>query len=502
MEKLKSTGIPAGQLPPLQKRDLPSPVPLRKMIGPGIILAGLSLGSGEFVIWPYITYKTEFIFFWACLLGVTTQYFLNMEITRWTLATGETAITGFCRLSKLWAPIFLLLNLLPWVLPGWASAASALIGWLIWGTHEGVSQGWLTTFSITGLILCGAILTAGPVIYETVEKVQFLLISFALVLVAVLAFRMVQPDAIAAQIKGLASPGLPAPDAGLSAMTLLGALAFAGAGGTLNLGQSNYVKDKGYGMGKYIGRITSPITGQEEAIAEVGYEFPQTPENLQRWRRWWRAANWEHFLSFYLTCLVSLVLLTLICYSVFYDETGEIREGMQGHKEGVTFILEEAKAIANLGPWGNTLKVLFLLMGAAILLTTEFGVLDSVSRIATDITKTNWLRGNANWSESRMYYLFLWGIIGFGIVILLMEYFLQNKAFKPLRLLIYSSAMNGGVMFLYSAILLYMNYRKLPTAIRITWPRAALMLWSIVFFGFFTIVAVASLMPGLSELLR
>ena len=64
------------------------------MIGPSIMLAGLSLGSGEFVLWPLITYRVGFVFFWACILGVTTQYFLNLEIERWTLATGESAITG------------------------------------------------------------------------------------------------------------------------------------------------------------------------------------------------------------------------------------------------------------------------------------------------------------------------------------------------------------------------------------------------------------------------
>ena len=65
--------IPSGKLPPLKYRDLPDPVPLRKMIGPSIILAGLALGSGEFVFWPYITYKSQFVFFWACVLGVCRE---------------------------------------------------------------------------------------------------------------------------------------------------------------------------------------------------------------------------------------------------------------------------------------------------------------------------------------------------------------------------------------------------------------------------------------------
>ncbi|MFG0240891.1 MAG: Nramp family divalent metal transporter, partial [Gimesia chilikensis] len=101
--------IPHQSLPPLKYRDLPAAISWKKMIGPSIMLAGLSLGSGEFVLWPYITYKTGFIFFWACLLGVMTQFFMNMEIERWTLVTGESAITGFCRLNKNWAWIMLLL---------------------------------------------------------------------------------------------------------------------------------------------------------------------------------------------------------------------------------------------------------------------------------------------------------------------------------------------------------------------------------------------------------
>ena len=96
--------IPPGDLPPLRERDLPPPVPLRQMIGPSIILAGLALGSGEFVLWPYITFKSQFVFFWACLLAVVMQYFLNLEIMRWTLATGESAMTGIIRLSRHLAP--------------------------------------------------------------------------------------------------------------------------------------------------------------------------------------------------------------------------------------------------------------------------------------------------------------------------------------------------------------------------------------------------------------
>ena len=82
-------------LPALGRGDLPEPSPLRRMIGPSVILAGLSIGSGEFVLWPRLTAEWGFALFWACWIGVTIQFFLNMEIERWTLATGESAVVGF-----------------------------------------------------------------------------------------------------------------------------------------------------------------------------------------------------------------------------------------------------------------------------------------------------------------------------------------------------------------------------------------------------------------------
>ncbi|MEZ6117293.1 MAG: Nramp family divalent metal transporter [Pirellulaceae bacterium] len=87
--------VRSGQLPAMRYHDLPDAIPVRKMLGPGIILAGMALGSGEFILWPYITYRSGFVFFWAAIVGVAMQYLINMEITRWTLATGETAVTAF-----------------------------------------------------------------------------------------------------------------------------------------------------------------------------------------------------------------------------------------------------------------------------------------------------------------------------------------------------------------------------------------------------------------------
>jgi hypothetical protein len=497
-EAVPDSVIPHQQLPPLKYRDLPTSVAWTKMVGPSIMLAGLSLGSGEFIIWPHIVYKAGFVFFWACMLGVLTQFFLNMEIERWTLATGESAITGFCRLSKHWAWVMLLFNILPWAWPGWATGAGTLLSWLLYGPNEIVVDGvttfearHTTLFGVAGLFLVGAVLTAGPVVYNTVEKIQTFLVALILVLVVGIAVLVIRSDAILAMAKGTVSLGR-VPDldlTGLTWMGLLGALAFAGAGGTTNLGQSNFIKDKGYGMGRFIGRITSPITGQEEAIADVGFHFPHTPVNMGRWRAWWREANIEHFFSFYLTCVVCLCLMSLISYSLFYDSTGTLKAGMDQFGNGMDFVWGQATVLAE-RPFGGALRVGFLIMGIAILLTTELGVLDVVARVSTDIVKVNYLRENSFWSQSKLYYLFLWGEILLGTVILL-----GFNIKQPMLLIKISAAMNGGVMFIYSLLLLYMNNKILSRTLSMSPIRFVALVWSCALFGYFSFQAVSQLAP-------
>lgn len=477
-------------------RDLPDAISLRRMVGPSIILAGLALGSGEFIFWPYIVYKSQFIFFWACLLGVATQFFLNMEIARWTLATGESAITGFIRINRKFAGMFLLLNIIPWMIPAWAMGAAQILSWLIWGPvldESGmlVAAQYDTVLAIAGMVVCGVVLTAGPVVYETLEKVQIALVALVLLIVVVLTAWLLRdrPDALVAQVTSVVTLGaprfVPSHVEALTPVVLLGALAFAGAGGTTNLGQSNYVKDKGYGMGRFIGRITSPVTGRAETIAETGFQFSNTPENQGRWQAWWRRSNQEHAFSFLLPCLLSLVLLTLVSYILFYDTDGVLMVDAEKYDKGLGFIWGEAQRLTEV--IGPAAKVLFLVMGIAILLTTEFGVLDVASRISSDIVKVAWLRGAAGWSESRLYYLFLWGTILLGSCILMAgQWGYDLGAFGLFKL---TAAMNGGVMFLYSGILLYMNRTRLPVGVRIGGWRMAIMVWAVLFFGLFCVWA-------------
>lgn len=474
----------AGGLPPLRSRELPPPIPLKNMIGPSIMLAGLALGSGEFIFWPYITYRSGFTFYWACVIGVVTQFFVNMEITRWALATGESVVTGFARLSKHWSGVFLFLNVVPWMIPAWAMGASQLFSWLVFGAEMdaagNIASPHVAPLAITSLVLCGIALTAGPVVYNTVEKTQLFLVSFIMLAAVAFGIVLIRGDAWVALGEGIIGFQLPPASANLDKTLLLGAIAFAGAGGTMNLCQSNYVKEKGYGMGSYIGRMMSPITGKEETVCETGYSFPMTPENLARWHKWWRAANIEHFFSFFCTCLICLFLLSLIGYSIFYGPDGAPTEGSWVYAKDIAFLFGEAGAIERL--LGGAARTLFLMMGIAILFTTEIGVLDAATRISTDIVKVNWLLNSKRWTESRLYFTFLWATIALASSLAWLGTNENTISFFKL-----TASLNGAVMFLYSGLLLYMNYRRLPAPIRISKPRALMLLWAVLFFGYFAV---------------
>ena len=51
-------------------RDLPEPEALRRLIGPSVILVGVGIASGEYILYPYIAAQAGLVFLWAAVVGV------------------------------------------------------------------------------------------------------------------------------------------------------------------------------------------------------------------------------------------------------------------------------------------------------------------------------------------------------------------------------------------------------------------------------------------------
>lgn len=458
--------IPSRSLPGLTYRAMPEPLSLGKVLGPSVILLAAAIGSGEYVLWPFITSQVGLVAMWMAVVGVMTQFFINMEIARYTLATGETAVTGFTRLWKPWGVAFMVMAFLSWGWPGWATGASTALTFAL-----GTSTDAVPYMTIAALIAIGIALTASPVVYQTVEKVQFFFVAIILVFLVFAVFLGITADTWADLGRGFGSVGQ-IPE-GIPFATLLGALAFAGAGGTLNLVQSNWLRDKGLAMGVYAPKIVSPLTGHEEAAASTGHMFPQDEENLDRWKGWWSVANKEHFWTFGVLGASAIVLLSMLTHSTLAGEDVA---------NDFTFIQAEGEALKEIvAPWFGTF---FWLTGVVVLLSTNIGVLDHVGRLSADVLRVGVLKGHEKWTESKIYFVVIWAEVLFGSIILL------SGVTQPIVLLVITSALNGIVMFIYCMLLVKLNGFTMPKEIRLRGGRMAAMVWAILFFGFFSIIVV------------
>jgi hypothetical protein len=419
-----------------------------------VIAAGVGLASGEFILYPYIASQVGLVFVWAALVGLTTQFFLNMEIERYTLATGETALTGFSRYWRHWGLVFAVLTYFANLWPGWATSSATLVTYL-WGG----SANWI---AVGMLVAIGAILTLAPVVYVALERAQMLKVAAVLLLIVVAALFAITADAYRDLPQVVTEPGVPVEDLGFA--VLLGALAFAGGGGGQNLVQSNWIRDKRFGMGRYVPRIESPVTGQPEAAPSTGYVFEPTPENLSRWQTWWRFANTEQLATFVLITFVSITFTSLLAYSTVF--------GRDDVESDISFLQVEGEQLREtVGPWFGSFS---WFIGALSLFLAAVGIADYTSRLAADVLKTSYLR-DAN--ESRIYFVLVWGLVALGSVIL-------GAGFdQPLVLLVIAAVTGGFMMFVYSILLLVINRRLLPTPMRVRGYRVVALAWSVLLFG-------------------
>ena len=350
-----------------QVRDLPeAPRDLWRIVGPGIVAAGVGLSSGEFILWPLIASQVGLVFLWGALLGVGTQFFLNMEIERYTLATGETAMSGFNRFWRHWGLVLAILVYFANLWPGWAMSSATLATYIFGGDARYIAVG--------SLIVIGASLTLAPVVYVALERLLFVKVAAVVVLMLLAMWFAITPDSWRALPQGF-SAGARIPSE-LGFALIMAAAAFAGAGGGQNLCQSNYIRDKGFGMGRYVPRLVSPVTGVEEAApTSQTFIFETNAANMSRWLRWWRFANVEQALTFVLVTFATICLTSMLAHSTLY--------GRPNLENSVSFLLQEGRALQTLvGSWFG---VLFWAIGAFSLFATSMGIVDYTSRLAADV---------------------------------------------------------------------------------------------------------------------
>jgi len=447
-------------------KPLPPAVPLRKLLGPSFIILALGFGSGEVILWPYLTSNWGLGIAWAALLGITCQFFINMEIERYALVKGESVFVG---LHKLWPKTawwFIISTFLGFGLPGIIAASAEVLAAILGFTNFK----WL---AIGLLLFIGLLLSSGKTVYGLMEKTTRTIIFIGLPFVIFLVILLSRSTDWLALAQGLVGRGegyrwFPA---GLSLATFLAAFAYSGAGGNLNLSQSIYIKEKGYGMGHYAQKISGLFKNirERQVLKLTGEDFEINSANLKTFATWWRRINAEHLLIFWLLGFLGIAMLMVLSFVTAF--------GLPDNAAGINFVINEGNMVRLAA--GPILGILFLFVVGVMLWQTQLGVLDSSSRIMAENWALNKIGHTGEINLSKVYFYFLWLQIAFGMVLFLLN------IYEPRTLIVIGAVINAVAMFAHIGLVNLMNLKVLPQELKPRlWRRVVLLLIFLIFGGF------------------
>ena len=443
-----------------------------KALGVGIVVMGLAIGTGELILWPHLITKYGPQLLWMAVMGITFQYFINQEVARHAIATGESFFTSSSRVFKWFAPFWLFSAILLYIWPGWASAIGTILKELFgFGNH--------LLWAAASLFLVLVFTFIGKAAYALLEKSLKIIIPIFCVLLLINSFLTLSLDNIKEAIKGMLSFGyLPE---GIDISVLIGAIVFAGAGGLLNLCISLWYRDKQAGMGKYVGRIINPITGKTESVSFKGYAFHPKGQNMAHWKEWMRFIKIDQGVIFWLLGLLTLVLLSLNAYAVLKPKNIL--------PEGLNVAIAQAYIFGE--HWGILGFNSFLIMSFLMLFSVMWTIIDAFARIVSDILYVNshtgpfkkYLGDIKPISINHLYYA--------SVVIIVLTSALLLPLKQPLVLLTISAVLGGLVMAIYTPILIYLNNVRLPSPLRPNIITNSMMLIASLFYFFASITIIA-----------
>ncbi len=254
-------------------------------------------------------------------VAILLQTLFNVEVMRYTLATGEPVFTGFMRTrpsSTWWAWFYAVLYFLQAGWPAWAANAAGAFFFLYTRQLAGPGDaGVVYGLGVAAYLLCVVILLVGRRIERTLELLNWVLLTCILGSFLVLALLYVPADTWMQGFAGMLgidaeNGGLARLPAGVDWVLLASLVAYSGCGGVGNLTLSNWARDRGYGMGERVGYIPAAVGGKKVHLAHTGFSFPTDEPNLRRWRGWWRIVRADQWGVFFLGGLAGMLLPSLV----------------------------------------------------------------------------------------------------------------------------------------------------------------------------------------------
>jgi len=207
--------VPAGALAPWGVAELPlAPMGGRRMwialIGPGVVLAGTSIGTGEWLFGPGVSAQYGASLFWLALTSIIMQGFANLMMMRYAIYCGEPVIVGVLRTRPgpvFWIGLFAVLDLAA-IWPYNASNAAVPLAAAIRGHLPQMESDPLVKWLGVGIFLLAFVpLIFGGTVYRMLEKIMTAKLVLVLGYLTIVAITMVSAPVVWDVVRGFVAFG-------------------------------------------------------------------------------------------------------------------------------------------------------------------------------------------------------------------------------------------------------------------------------------------------------
>src|SRR5512136_518511 len=475
MEEIKKQDI-AGCGPPYEVSDMPEPprdLTPRKLfaiLGPAVIALGGTIGGGEWLVGPSLFVKWGLALLWITTISALLQVFLNLEMTRYTLYTGEPITVGFMRLKPgkaFWGWLFTIVGFCERGLPGWIlGCATAVVAFGMGKIPGAADKGTVVIWGFILFVSCAVLVSLGRKIERTLEWANWIMMIVVLGGLFILDLFIVPGSVWLEGLKGFVSFGY-IPE-GVDVLLLGALVGYSAYGGFGNNCITNWYRDKGYGMGGKVGYIPAAIGGKVVHVSAFGKIPPTTEKNLSSWKGWWKLLNIDQWGVFWFGAMIGMFLPGILYVAV-------LPRGIDLPSWGIAASTASG-LIIKLGNFGWFLALFF---GFWILYSTAISNVDLVVRQSTDMLwfSSEGLRKFAKMDIRRIYYPLLIIFVAWGVT------YMNTSA--PLIILAISANVANFTMAVSAVATIRLNRKFLPKEYRPALWRELILVANLIFFGFF-----------------
>jgi hypothetical protein len=445
----------AGRLPPMPIRKLPEAPQAAHIIGPAMILVALGVGLGETFLWPRLVIVFGPNIRWMFLVGVLVQTVVMLEMARYAMATGESIFFGAARVFQPLMWLFFITAIAVYIWPGHISTGADALEEL-----TGIS--WQLSASV-GLLIIGVMFTIVKVIYNIVEGLLTFMVGVLVIGSAITAAFVGSLADLGDVLVGLVRFDFGVPHAAVTAAwfpLVVGAIAFAGPSGMQQMWYTLWLRDKGAGMGIHMPRVRGLLhAGEEETIPDTGSMFDvDDPDEWRKWQNWRKWVRVDALLLFFgITMLVTIIFTVMAMHAA--DVSSQAKDELiNGERDTALLAMRDAFADK-----AAILGTMFFVFISLVGWKASVGLFDAFARGQSDMTYY-FVPGAKRFKMAHLYGGFLWGVILFGILIILF-----GPVDGPAGILNVLAFMSTFIMGAYCLTLAAVNRMNLPKKLQPNW---------------------------------